>query len=307
MLKVFAIFTLGLSFVAYAHGEDNPPTSVPRQATNPPAPTVAVATQQPPPAEISAQSVGDSKAKDEPRTVRIILPSKDKYDYWAFGINAVLAGVGILGIGVGICTLHYLRKQAQEMQRQRILMRDTLNTVKQQTTQLERQVKASHDGLRAWIGLDVRENEFPTTFAVNMIDQVNGALTPRPPQFVWGIKNYGQTPAFIKKMGAHHTYTETANLDTMPAPVMRPIIDFIGAGMKKENPLAIETGVHHAVETRSKFWRVVIKVEYLDAFDETQVHETMVTYHYHVPSSDNNHPVKKGFYQEIDPATNYNT
>jgi len=189
----------------------------------------------------------------------------------------------------------------------------TLMTIAEQTKQTakaakatEDSVKVSHDGLRAWLEIDVRENEIPTTLTVNMFDQINSLLTPSPQRFVWRMKNCGQTPAFIQKIGSGHTYANVATLDTMATPVMHPIITFIGAGREQENPITIEMGVLREVVTQLKFWRIAIKVEYLDAFDKTQIHETMVSFHYYVPRGEKD-PVKRGFYQEIDPTTNYNT
>lgn len=218
--------------------------------------------------------------------VRVIsAPEKDGYDYAAFWVNFALAVIGASGIVVACITLCKLERQ---------------------TKATEDQVKASHDGLRAWIGIDVHENELPTALAVSMIDQINNVLIPTPPRFIWEIKNYGQTPAFIQKMGSNHTYADTASLDTMPSPAMHPMVAFIGAGREKVNILTIEPEVLRKVEARTKFWRVAIKLEYLDAFDKRKIHETMVSFHYYVPKNEKD-PIKRGFYQEIDPSTNYNT
>ncbi|MGD0630761.1 MAG: hypothetical protein ABR987_15630, partial [Terracidiphilus sp.] len=64
----------------------------------------------------------------------------------------------------------------------------TLISIKQQVVEMRRQVQASHDGLRAWIGIDVRENELPV-FSLQMMDQITGLLKSSPPRFVWEIKN----------------------------------------------------------------------------------------------------------------------
>jgi hypothetical protein len=132
MLNVLLVVVLALGFVPNAHGENHPPTSKPAQGANPSPITATPTIPQKPTAETPTQSTGDSEAKDEPKSVRIILPAKDKYDYWAFGINAVLAGVGIIGIGVGVCTLIYLRKQAGEMRLQRKVMVRSLRAMREQ-------------------------------------------------------------------------------------------------------------------------------------------------------------------------------
>jgi hypothetical protein len=131
-------------------------------------------------------------------------------------------------------------------------------------------------------------------------------LIPTPPRFVWEMKNYGQTPAFIQRMGSIFIFRDAPNLDTIPGPESQPLIAFIGAGKEKTNPLTIRGSDLSGVEARTKFWRIVMRVEYLDAFDKNQIHETMVSFHYYVPKSSDD-PIKKGFYQEIDPSTNYNT
>jgi|GEM_PF-4879594 len=181
----------------------------------------------------------------------------------------------------------------------------TWKAMQKQTTQLERQVRASHDGLRAWVGVAAWENQFTVDFNATLVDKFNEVFNPSPTRFEWEIKNFGQTPAFIKKIGSQHTYAKTANLDTLPPPTMHPMIDFIGAGRGKANPITIEDGVLGEVLTRLKFWRFVIKIEYRDAFDQTQIHETMVSFHYYV-SKGGNDPIKTGFYQENNPANNYN-
>lgn len=66
-------------------------------------------------------------------------PGKDAYDKAAFWISAALAGVGVIGIVVGICTLVYLRRQAGEMRLQRKVMVRTLLQIKRQSDMTERQ------------------------------------------------------------------------------------------------------------------------------------------------------------------------
>lgn len=183
----------------------------------------------------------------------------------------------------------------------------TLFKLERETKATENQVQASHDGLRAWIGIEVRENvPPPVQLAVTMIDQINNLSIPTPPRFVWKLKNYGQTPAFITKMGSHHVYRDTRMLDTLPIPSMHEIFDFIGAGKEKENVLRIDSFTLRDVIAKSKFWRIIIKIEYLDVFDKEQVHETVASFHYYVPVGGGD-PLNAGFYQENDRATNYNT
>jgi hypothetical protein len=115
MLKTLIVIALAFSFVVCAHGEDHPPTSNPTEATNPAPVIAALASPENPTTENGTRATEDGKTKDEPKTVRIILPAKDDYDYWAFAINAVLAGVGLIGIGIGLGSLCILRKQTNHI------------------------------------------------------------------------------------------------------------------------------------------------------------------------------------------------
>ncbi len=74
--------------------------------------------------------------------VRIIeAPTKDRYDKTAFWVSIVLAGVGIAGIIIGVCTLRFLSSQAVEMRRQRIVMARTMLAIRRQAAQMEEQLK----------------------------------------------------------------------------------------------------------------------------------------------------------------------
>jgi hypothetical protein len=181
----------------------------------------------------------------------------------------------------------------------------TLRTIREQTIQIERQVQASHDGLRAWIGIEATEN-VPVSETIDIQIQKAAAIIPQPPRFSWIMKNSGQTPAFIKRVGSSHVYLDTRNLETLPIPKMHSVIGFLGAGKEKENALRIDSFTYRDVSRKSKFWRFIIKIEYLDAFEKDRVRETVASFHYYVPAGDGD-PLKAGFYQEVDPANNYNT
>jgi hypothetical protein len=62
--------------------------------------------------------------------VQIILPPKDKYDYIAFVANILLTIVGILGVGIGLGTLFFLRSQTRHINRQADLMDGQLAEMK---------------------------------------------------------------------------------------------------------------------------------------------------------------------------------
>jgi hypothetical protein len=80
--------------------------------------------------------------------------------------------------------------------------------------------------------------------------------------------------------------------------------DFLGSGKFKRHWLTLDDKALGLCEAHQFFWRVAVKVGYEDAFNRP--HETMVSFHYYVPHSANE-PLVRGFYQEHDPATNYNT
>jgi hypothetical protein len=149
----------------------------------------------------------------EPKSVKIILPSKDRYDYIAFGANVVLAIVGIIGIGVGIWTLCYVRRQAVEMRQQRILMRRTLNTIRKQTKAAEDaaessllNAKALVNSERAWLIAEVSKNSQMRHF------------------YEIKITNFGRTPARFIRGDAAFTITERPDLLSIPPDYSSPIV-----------------------------------------------------------------------------------
>lgn len=114
---------------------------------------------------VSQQYDGSTKVgEDRPQPIAIrefpsVSVTKDWVDksYWVFSGLLVLVG----GLQVW-------------------LLWRTWKAMRKQTTQLERQVKASHDGLRAWIGIDVRENQFAVDFNATLLDKVNAVFNPSP-------------------------------------------------------------------------------------------------------------------------------
>lgn len=176
----------------------------------------------------------------------------------------------------------------------------TLVLIRQQVIEMRRQVTASHDGLRAWIGIDVRENELPA-LALTMMDQITGAITHLPPRFEWEIKNYGQTPAFIKIVEvSNFAYSTPKEKLNSGSPL--EVNGFLGAGQSDAHLLTLRDDGLNKCELGQMFWRVSVKVVYEDAFERE--HETMFSFHYFVPQIPNE-PRRKGFYQDIDKATNY--
>lgn len=187
--------------------------------------------------------------------------------------------VGVGGIVVGVITLLFIRAQVIEMRRQ---------------------VTASHDGLRAWIGIEVRENEL-TAVALTMMDQITGALTHLPPRFEWEIKNYGQTPAFVNSVEVSNVAYSTPKGRLEPGKSLE-VNGFLGAGQSDTHILTLPDEGLNKCELHQMFWRVSVKVAYDDAFKRE--HETMFSFHYFVPQTTSD-PRRRGFYQDIDRATNY--
>lgn len=78
--------------------------------------------------------------ENKPTDIRIVqAPDKDPYDKAAFWINVVLAVVGTVGIGVGLGTLLFLRKQVNEMRLQRNSMDETLKAIQKQADLMKEQ------------------------------------------------------------------------------------------------------------------------------------------------------------------------
>jgi len=131
-----------------------------------------------------------------------------------------------------------------------------------------------------------------------LIDQINNVLIPTPPRFVWEIKNHGQTPAFIKTVEVSNAAYSTPTGKLEPGKPLE-VNGFLGAGQTDTHVLTLPDGALNKCELGQMFWRVSVKVAYKDAFDSK--HDTMFSFHYNPAGG----PVPKGFYQDIDRATNY--
>jgi hypothetical protein len=231
-----------------------------------------------------------------------------EYTRWLAIFTAVLA---VVSIGQGYFLFrqaHHLRTHAGHLHRLSTAAvdsakttKETLDAVKNQAIQLERQVAASHDSLRAWIGVDVREVQAPINYLNPLNDLIKHPGGER--RFVWEMTNYGQTPAFIKSVTVSNVaYASKDGELRLSSPLL--LNDFLGAGKSKEQLLTIGDDALALCELRQMFWRVVVKVEYTDAFDRS--HETMVSFHYYVRKSETD-PLRQRFYQDVDASTNYNT
>jgi hypothetical protein len=109
ILKVILIIAFVLSIASYSHAEPNVPTS--HQAHEDISSDLVAATHSPQERsdQKSKQNTNDTSSSDHSKTVRVILPPKDNYDYAAFWINCVLA----LGVVIAFLTLHFIKRQTK--------------------------------------------------------------------------------------------------------------------------------------------------------------------------------------------------
>jgi hypothetical protein len=89
-----------------------------------------------------AQQAPNSHAEADVRVVST--PPKDRYDKAAFWINAALAGVGFIGVGIGIGTLLFLRSQTAQ--------------IKRQADQMERQLGLQEAQFKQWVEIGLWKN-----------------------------------------------------------------------------------------------------------------------------------------------------
>ncbi len=84
----------------------------------------------------------EKQAEYRQEPVRVAsLPPKDNYDWAAYWAGVLLAFVGIVGVGVGVCTLRLIVRQTGEMRLQRIAMHNTLGAIKRQADLMKEQAE----------------------------------------------------------------------------------------------------------------------------------------------------------------------
>ena len=89
-----------------------------------------------------------SPAQQPPVDVHVVsTPPKDHYDKAAFWINAALAGIGFIGVGIGIGTLLFLRSQTAQ--------------IKRQADQMERQLGLQEVQFKQWVEIGLWKNTTP--------------------------------------------------------------------------------------------------------------------------------------------------
>jgi len=106
--------------------------------------STSLPTQRPPANQQAGQQARPVPVVVEPpvgnptHDIRVVkMPPKDSYDRWSLGAAMAVAGVGILGVLVGVGTLIYVARQAREMRLQREAMRAQADLMSQQLAEMK--------------------------------------------------------------------------------------------------------------------------------------------------------------------------
>lgn len=208
--------------------------------------------------------------------------------------NVALTVVGILGIIVAVWTLAKIHRQTKEMTRQRILMEGSLDVVKRQTSLMEKQathVEAQTSILKdsvdaAQKSADAAKTSADIAAGVSLPKLVVHELKsdtigmPDPnvffqfPKVKITIKNYGQTPAFLKWWALCFTCEDLPDAPIYSGPATGMVLDKIVVQPNetytfpptplRRQEFSIEDAM--AVVTRQKIFRVYGYVCYGDIF-----------------------------------------
>jgi hypothetical protein len=184
MLKGLAILALSLLVFpvqAHAHSDKAQQTA---ESQNPAPSVTPVVPQGADGAEL--QSKAEKHVHADVWVVQT--PKKDGLDYAAFWINFALAIAGFAGIGVGICTLLFLRRQTSEIKRQADFMEGQLKEM-QRVSELE----------RATLILQYRPRIIVRSASVKKFSDEVGNVISQPVRCVvaFQIVNTGGAPAHI--------------------------------------------------------------------------------------------------------------
>jgi hypothetical protein len=130
MLKKLALLAVSLLILPVQTYSQPHKAQEGSSSQRPAAPTSPAAVQQ-----TSGPKLRTEDKEHVDADVRVIqTPAKDRYDKAALGVNLILAIVGIFGIGIGICTLLFIRAQVVEMRRQRIAMQTQVADARKAST-----------------------------------------------------------------------------------------------------------------------------------------------------------------------------
>ncbi|HZD48788.1 MAG TPA: hypothetical protein VE178_08570, partial [Silvibacterium sp.] len=153
--------------IPYNHADHDSPKGGAAQSQNP-AQLTAPAPVQTTSGPALQNGSPQNKPPDEPKSVKVILPPKDDYDYISFWLGLTLAVVGIVGIGVAICTLCVIRRQTKA----------TWVAAKASLRQADHLLASE----RAWLII----------YPVNEGEKLKPGYAP---MFYWIVENVGKTPA----------------------------------------------------------------------------------------------------------------
>lgn len=195
MLKQVAICALSLLIIPlYAEGQANKASRI-QDRENPAKQTGSAPVEK----DIGAASQPEAEQHVEENVKVISLPAKDWEDKAAFWVNLALAVVGFLGIGVGVCTLIFLRRQVEEMRRQANLMKIQAAHMEAQTKELAQQSQNMVTAERAWI-----------VETITFLDEIPRRLTSGGGVVTAKItlENVGKQPALLKFLQLRFHATE---------------------------------------------------------------------------------------------------
>lgn len=174
LLAILAVAALVVSNGAHAYQQPAPHTN---NSQNPslPIPQIAPEKNDSPTLQKNPDSPYNEK---DPKTVKIILPPKDIYDYIAFGASLLLALVGLGGVLAAVFTLLAINKQAK-------LMEVQAGHMKTQSEHMETQLKDARSALKKTLVLQFRPKLI-----------IRGGIIVDKEVTLW-VTNMGGTPAHI--------------------------------------------------------------------------------------------------------------
>src|SRR5215472_6828286 len=140
-------------------------------------------------------------------------PKRDWADWGTWGFNALLVVVGVLQVLLLLFTLRFIRKQTREMRRQRVLMRKQWGEMWQQTASLKDYVEETKKIAKSTVdNANIAASVSVPRLVIDKFEQVVGLADLRAmlqfPKVKVVIKNYGQTPAFLKSWNIIFTCEE---------------------------------------------------------------------------------------------------
>lgn len=184
-LKKLPIFVFILCITPFSHAQNGGQPRGAGEGKHPAKLAMRVAINEHGGPHLGKDSSQDQR-RSKPRVIRVILPPKDKYDYWSFRINCVLAVIGICGVVVAVCTLLKLERQTKASE-------DAAKAALKQAHHI-----ASSE--RAWMIAEITTAGRENLLGKNPIVLPMGGLSTA--MATYKLKNNGNTPAFIVEIGS---------------------------------------------------------------------------------------------------------